>query len=377
MRLILEAGHTMPSEHQLERWRGEGLLAPVRQVQIPYHGSRVEFPIGTAKQIIEIQRLLNIRKSLDFVGWELWWSGYPVDEKWWKPKLADAAKTIDKLSKRLKTLVRYEDIKSENINGNSPSIFDGKINLSTSGNIFSRILRRVNENEIGQLLNIFTQIGSGRFENFYNPNDDTIHSDEALLTRALDLNVSLLKHNNVDAYAGKHIIVGESLSLSESMPLTFRAMSRVFNSNRFTNALSFPQGEIETARNDYRNSLIIASNLYESTQWIFRERALGLRLLAWVASHSSVQTKVIGILIFIFLRRSGSYLMPSSVISATAESSIKMHSDAMEFRDILNANPALKKLSTPKVLRWALSSNSNLAEFETKLNAYFVSRKRI
>lgn len=121
----------------------------------------------------------------------------------------------------------------------------------------------------------------------------------------------------------------------------------------------------------------MASNLYESIQWIFGERALGLRLLAWVASRNSILSKAIGILVFCFLRRSGPYLMPSTLISATAASSIKMHSDAMKLKAILDADPALRKLSTPKALRRAFSSSYNLAEFETKLNAYFVLRKRI
>ena len=94
-RIIVAAGSPMPSEHQLERWRGEGLLPPVRQVPKPYDGSTVEFPVGTAKQITEIQRLLKIKSSFEFVGWELWWAGFPVDEKHWKPRLRTEAANVD------------------------------------------------------------------------------------------------------------------------------------------------------------------------------------------------------------------------------------------------------------------------------------------
>eukprot|EP01037_Dinobryon_pediforme_P019566 gene19567-20008_t len=44
------AGFEAPSEHQLERWRGEGLLPHACQIPQAYRGSIVRHPVGTAKQ---------------------------------------------------------------------------------------------------------------------------------------------------------------------------------------------------------------------------------------------------------------------------------------------------------------------------------------
>ena len=87
---VKAAGLSLPSEHQLENWRYEGLLPRVKQVPNPYHGSATQFPSGTAKQTVKIIQLLAVKKKLDFVGWELWWAGFPVDEKYWKPHIEKA-----------------------------------------------------------------------------------------------------------------------------------------------------------------------------------------------------------------------------------------------------------------------------------------------
>lgn len=47
---VRAAGFKEPSGFQLERWRNEHLLPQARQLPDAYHGSRVEYPPGTARQ---------------------------------------------------------------------------------------------------------------------------------------------------------------------------------------------------------------------------------------------------------------------------------------------------------------------------------------
>src|ERR1700722_7363674 len=47
---VRAAGLKEPSSFQLERWRNAHLLPPVRQLPDDYHGSHVEYPLGTARQ---------------------------------------------------------------------------------------------------------------------------------------------------------------------------------------------------------------------------------------------------------------------------------------------------------------------------------------
>src|SRR5258706_3364927 len=75
------------TRYQLERWRGCGLLPRVEQIPHAYRGSEVRYPRGTAAQAVEIQKLLRVKKDLEFVGWELWWRGFPVADCFWRPNI--------------------------------------------------------------------------------------------------------------------------------------------------------------------------------------------------------------------------------------------------------------------------------------------------
>jgi hypothetical protein len=74
-------------------WRNAHLLPPARQLPDAYHGSRVEYPPGTARQATRLLELLRDNETFKYVGWELWWEGFDVGEEYWKPKLQGAAAT--------------------------------------------------------------------------------------------------------------------------------------------------------------------------------------------------------------------------------------------------------------------------------------------
>lgn len=367
---VRDAGMTMPSDHQLERWRAEGLLPRVRQVQIPYHGSTVEFPSGTGKQILEIQRLLKINKRFDYVGWELWWAGFPVDEKYWKPRLENSSKIGDRALRILKILMWKEYKRSDDLATHSDTIFDQKSELPVTNNIFSRINRRIKENQIGQLLRVFVEIDTGRFEKFDDPNDLSDSSDQAVVTRALDIhdaNSFISEFDEEDPNRGKHIVLGKRLNLSKEMPSTFAGLSRVLRAHKLTDVLHFPQNEIESARDDVRGALSMADDLYHATNWIFGERALGLRLLAWIAERSTPSQKSIFILALVLMRRDGDILLPSEEIAANALAAEKMRADAIKLKAIAATDLNLKKLLNPKALRLAFSDKGQFELFLNKL----------
>lgn len=363
VRLILEAGHTMPSEHQLERWRGEGLLAPVRQVQTRYHGSSVEFPIGTAKQIIEIQRLLKIKNSFDYVGWELWWSGFPVDDKWWKPKLKNIAENADKELDIVKDVLRKAEDNSDDLISYPTSIFDQQISLPTKGSFFSRIVRRVQPDEIGRLMRVLSEISIGSFHGFDDPNDQTPNSDQGIVISAFDIHdqnsfkpFQPSKANEND----KHIIDGKRLELAKGLPAMLQAISQAFSNYKFADVIDFPVEEIEAARDDYRNGLQIAENLYESTSWVFGDRALGLRLINWIANHNSEASKSHSILLFALLKRVSADILPSSEISKMALKSNQLKAISFDLRKAASTNSRIGILLEPKAIKLALSNDGEL-----------------
>src|SRR5271154_6628253 len=102
---VRAVGLKEPSGFQLERWRNAHLLPPVRQLPDAYHGSRVEYPPGTARQTTRLMELLRDNETFKYVGWELWWEGFDVGEEYWKPKLQEAAATGDLGLRKLKPLL--------------------------------------------------------------------------------------------------------------------------------------------------------------------------------------------------------------------------------------------------------------------------------
>jgi hypothetical protein len=88
---VRAAGLKEPSSFQLDRWRNAHLLQTARQLPDAYHGSRVEYPPGTARQAARLMELLLENETFKYVGWELWWEGFDVGEQYWRPKLQEAA----------------------------------------------------------------------------------------------------------------------------------------------------------------------------------------------------------------------------------------------------------------------------------------------
>lgn len=65
------------SRHQLERWRGKGLVPRPRREGLGYReGTDSYYPKGTSNLVIRIAQLLEEKRSFEFVGWMLWGMGY-------------------------------------------------------------------------------------------------------------------------------------------------------------------------------------------------------------------------------------------------------------------------------------------------------------
>lgn len=374
VRLVEAAGHAMPSEHQLERWRGEGLLAPVRQIQNQYRGSTVEFPIGTAKQIIEIQNLLKIKKSLNFVGWELWWSGFPVDEKWWKPHIEKSVNSFDgHLSNSKKQLALDEEEAADNML-KSETIFDRAAKSFGKDKITSRIKRRINSWQISSLIRIFNEIGLGQFDKFDLPNTSDDQSDKSLVIQALDLhdqnsnkNLEFGRKVTENGAVKRNHIFGQTLELENALPATLSGLSQSFVSRNLQEHGICTNAELENARNDISNAFQIAKCLYEIMKPIFGNRAFGLRFAVWITDHATLSQKALWIACFALMRRHGANLKSSAEISELARNAIEMKNVAAEFNRVVQLNPKLNAFVTPKVLKHAFSSKTELEKFNDQL----------
>ena len=87
---------TGPTMDRLPRWRREGLLS--REIDWrphAYHGSVVRYPKGTCEQIRAITTLFKEKNRAKYVGLRLWRLGFPVDEKYWRPRFQRSAARLD------------------------------------------------------------------------------------------------------------------------------------------------------------------------------------------------------------------------------------------------------------------------------------------
>ena len=124
------------SGHQLERWRGEGLLPEVAQEPLKYHGSVTYYPPGYCEQVIAVRDLLEKKRKFEYVGWELWWQGQLcVDEKLWKPHLQATAARLDRYLSIIRGLIK----KDESSNARQ-TIFD---RIAKSGQIQNIVMSRI------------------------------------------------------------------------------------------------------------------------------------------------------------------------------------------------------------------------------------------
>jgi hypothetical protein len=103
---LVATGTTM---HQVRRWRREGLLPDVIQDATGYAGSIVRYPTGSCAQIAAAARLFRVKNRVPYVGWQLWWEGFPVDEKHWRPLLTEKARFLDRTVVRTRAYLAQDE----------------------------------------------------------------------------------------------------------------------------------------------------------------------------------------------------------------------------------------------------------------------------
>ena len=181
---VRAAGLKEPSGFQSERWRNEHLLPPVRQLPDAYHGSRVEYPPGTARQTARLMELLRDNETFKYAGWELWWEGFEVGEEYWKSKLQEAATTGDLAIKKVKPLLtlwwRGEGDEDE-------TVFEKVQRQIPASALAPQISRRLTAPQMAAYLRILAHVAGGRFSDFHDvPHPDSL-SEYEIVVSGLDL----------------------------------------------------------------------------------------------------------------------------------------------------------------------------------------------
>ena len=244
--VLSETGATMD---KLPRWRRDGLLPrdidwrPQR-----YRGSVVRYPKGTCEQIRAITALFKEKDRAKHVGLQLWRRGFPVDEKYWRPRLQQQGRILDRVFPLLMRLVHRFDR-----DWHSETLYDhvAKKLKRADDVVLSRIKGRIHPQDMPTVLRVIGDVSTGDFDGFEASIAGEEHtSDETLTIRALDL-----------TKAGSDSILGRQLNLIELLPSGLKNVSAAVIMGNFESAANAPVEEIVYARDDAMNGLAIAHHL--------------------------------------------------------------------------------------------------------------------
>jgi hypothetical protein len=336
------------TEHQLERWRGEGLLPRVSQIPLGYRGSSVFYPPGTCEQIAAIKELLITKRKFEHVGWELWWRGFPVSEEYWMPALQRAAKSVD----RLLTIINWHARRDEK-NESQDTLADRIARSPASNTIWSRVKRRLDYARLAGVVGTLLEVAGGKFTQFAPPLQNESRSEHQKdFINALDL-----KRSEDDA------VLGRKFKFADSLIPALRDIAETLRGGPLEQEPTSSPAEIAHARDDIRNALRAALAFYEANQWIYGPRAFGLRLAAWIAKKSDRRVMAAFIVIWIRLRKSQNHLLSSGEIADLATSAEKTRDNAKQLQLLQRRDKGLQKVLTPKRIKVALVDEPSLTRF--------------
>lgn len=170
--VVKSCGYNVSSD-QLTRWHRAGLLPRPRQILLGRRGSKIVYPNGSAKQVIEICRIREKERRLAYVAWQLWWNGFEVKLGTVRDFIQRSAKTVDEGRRK------YYRLDSETV----------KREIKTSGEarfesrVIRRARKRIGKTRLPYFLETMLAVGTGQ----YSKESWEAQSDQMNLEKVLDL----------------------------------------------------------------------------------------------------------------------------------------------------------------------------------------------
>ncbi len=343
------------SHDRMVRWRREGLLADVQQSQNAYHGSTVYYPAGTCAQIAAAALLFEGKNRVPYVGWHLWWEGYPVDEKHWLPRLQKTARFVDRSLSRIgKYLARDDE------NPGKRTLQERVAYGSATNVVMSRIRGRQSGEALATTIGVVVQVATGEFDRF-SVTDAAVEGDDADKSRtieALDIGASQSDRT-----------FGERLELVRELPSVYASISKALASGDLSQLLTQPNDVIFRARDDVRNSLRIYVAQYEAMKWIYGPTAFGLRLGAWIGRKQPEMLMPLLVLGVARLRQTSNQFLSSEEIAKLADQAEANAQMSNQVRELAKAHPEFRPLFTAKRMRMALQDKPTMERFLREVEA--------
>jgi len=347
------------SPTQLARWRREFKLFPeVEQVSRQYRGSETRYPLGTCAQIAAAARLFKIRNRAEYVGRQLWWEGFPVDEKYWRPRLEKSARLFDRTVSRI--------LRFQSSDGDTGMTLQERMARTRRTNIvLSRIRGRLSaqSQSLSAHFGVLLSVATGDFTGFAlrGPNETKAFDQTATIV-ALDIGNS-----------ESDVVLSQKLRFTTVLPIVLQAMASAFESHTFLDVALGPEQVISSARDDVRNALRIAVAMYEATAWIYGKKAFGLRLAAWIAKKKPPLLVDMMILGFTMVRRKSNQFYSSAEIADLAHKAEQARCDSLRIRELGRSDPRFAKVFLPKRVRQGLRDMPSYNNWIKEIGAVRIS----
>lgn len=235
-----EAGFTV-SAAELARWHRAGLVPlPHQQSLGKGKGTRSLYPAGTACQVIALCQIHTTLRSLNDVGWFLWWHGFAVAERFWRERLSSEAikwdRAIEQMKKYSKRLDSEDDEVADQADRELIRARDARTNLK----LVRRIRKRVGKEEFPSVLRLIIGLAAGDFEN-----GPAMAVEDHVIDKTLGLDA-----------ARQHHLPGMAPWLEGSVRPELGELSELLASNRATVIFGrMSDNELNQAREEVRDLL--------------------------------------------------------------------------------------------------------------------------
>lgn len=262
------------SEARLARWHREGLIPQPRQKSLGRgKGTVSRYPAGTTHQVLVLCQTRKRYRSLDEVGWRLWWLGFPVGDRFGITQLKTAARQWDQHMAQLRTIHEMLESDDDLTSDAAFEQLERMANRRIKKSFIARIRKRVSKKNFETSVKFIVDIATGNFRTNTRPSRHDPYEqqrDDAIHEKILGLSP-----------ARRHKRAGFGPWLVGPIADALANLSASIGGRSFAQVIAATDTpDILRAREELRDIASGAITIVRGSQHIFGKNPLGLQVLA-------------------------------------------------------------------------------------------------
>ena len=247
---LLRAAGADVTTDRLGVWRRDGLIPPSRTKGLGRgQGTQTLFPLSAVAQAKAAAGFLDSGMTKLEAGFMLWWAGFDVSEKYWRPRLTGAAAEWDQVRAALRPVfspgLNSTDAEDDARTGEMDHWLQEVITRDDVPTPLKRIRKPLGPRRSKAFFQIFARILAGRFEGL-STKQGLYDEDRVQDTQCLDVGLGL-------ANARQNYPVGGTPWLTGSIEETFVELSKAMATGSVQGTLAeTPLADLHHARDQLR-----------------------------------------------------------------------------------------------------------------------------